>query len=244
MGQAPRSPPRQQKGRLAAVARRGRCYPVRPGPVHVLRRYPARGPPAGPLQAFRRAHSLNRALGGPASPRLTMAPRCWARPYPRGPSRRRSRLYMSPTEAVRGRACSGPCRRSVGSRVVQMEGAGRLSSLKIYTFSSHVGSHDPALAPRASGRGPGHPRGPASASGTSRARSSTTLGCRRHLADIWPPTMDDDDAACTRTWRAPRRPTAEEIAAVHVATPALAATAAARPVEVERESPRASSWVF
>ena len=68
-GRARDTAPRQQKGPLlAAIARRGRCYPVKPGPVHVLRRYLARGPPAGPLQAFRRAHSLNRARMRLASP--------------------------------------------------------------------------------------------------------------------------------------------------------------------------------
>ena len=56
--------------------------------------------------------------------------------------------------------------------------------------------------------------------------------------------VDDDDAAYMRTWWAPRRPTGEEIAPVHVAASVRAATTAARPVEVARESPRASSWVF
>ena len=202
----------------------GRCWPPSPAEAGATRSGRGRYMYSGDILLVDRPRGRYKPTAGlilsigresPRKPRLMTTPRCRARPYPRGPSRRRSRLYMSPTEAARGRASSGPCRRSVGSRVVQMEGAGGAMSLKFYSSSSNVGSHDPALAPRASGRGPGHPRGPASASGTSRARSSTTLGCRRHLADIWPPTMDDDDAACTRTWRAPRRPTAEEIAAVH-----------------------------
>lgn len=62
-----------------------------------------------------RGHSLERGGGGLRVRRLTLAPRCRARPYPRGPSRRGSRPYMFPTDRTRGRASSGPCRWSVGS---------------------------------------------------------------------------------------------------------------------------------